>query len=224
MRSADAYAELLRLGRPIVEAREAANRLGLSLKRTTLLLRSLEQAGLVLRLRPGLWALRPDTDLFSVPPYLTAPLPAYVSVWSALARHGMIEQIPRTVSVASTDRTRRVETTLAVYEVHHLVPELFGGFTGSQESGYVATPEKALFDTIYLRAPAGGGVHLPELELPPGFDEGELAEWLGKVSRPRLRTLVARGLDAALVHATSHPPSQASPVDRAVDLVGERPI
>ncbi|MBA2460284.1 MAG: hypothetical protein H0V45_00705 [Actinobacteria bacterium] len=201
MRSADAYGDLLRLGRPIIEAREAATRLGLSLKRTTLLLRSLEQAGLVLRLRPSLWALRPDPDPFSVPPYLTAPLPAYVSVWSALARHGMIEQIPRTVSVVSTDRTRRVVTTLAIYEIHHLVPELFDGFTGSQEGGYLASPEKALFDTIYLRAPAGG-VHLPELELPPVFDEDKLHEWLGRVARPRLRTLVARGLDAALAQAS----------------------
>ena len=204
MRSADAYGDLLRLGRPIIEAREAAARLGLSPKRTTLLLRSLEEAGLARRLRPGLWALRPNPDPFSVPPYLTAPFPAYVSIWSALARHGMIEQIPRAVSVVSTDRTRRAVTTLGVYEIHHLVPELFDGFTGSQESGYLAAPEKALFDTIYVRAPASGGVHLPELELPPGFDESKLQEWLGRVKRPRLRTLVARGLDAALAQARSN--------------------
>ena len=116
----------------------------------------------------------------------------------------MIEQIPRAVSVVSTDRTRRVVTTLGVYEIHHIVPELFDGFTGSQESGYLATPEKALFDTIYLRAPAGGGVRLPELELPPAFDEGKLQEWLDRIQRPRLRTLVARGLDSALAQARSN--------------------
>lgn len=201
MRSADAYGDLLRLGRPIVEAREAAARLSLSLKRTNLLLRSLEQAGLARRLRPGLWALGPVPDPFSVPPYLTVPFPAYVSMWSALARHGMIEQIPRTVSVSSTGRTRRVTTTLGIYEIHHLVPELFDGFTGTQHSGYLATPEKALFDTIYLRAPAGGGARLPELELPPSFDENKLQEWLTRIERPRLRTLVGRGLDAALAPA-----------------------
>lgn len=204
MRSADAYGDLLRLGRPIIEAREAAARLALSLKRTNLLLRSLEQAGLARRLRPALWALGPNPDPFTVPPYLTAPFPAYVSVWSALARYGMIEQIPRTVSVVSTGRTRRVTTTLGVYEIHHLVPELLDGFTGSQESGYLASPEKALFDTIYLRAPAGGGVRLPELELPPGFDQGKLQQWLARVERPRLRTLVERGLDAALARARSN--------------------
>ena len=46
MRSADAYAELRRLGRPIVEIGEASTRLGLSQKRTTLHLRTLEEAGL----------------------------------------------------------------------------------------------------------------------------------------------------------------------------------
>jgi len=153
--------------------------------------------------RPGLWALGRDPDPFTVPPYLTAPFPAYVSGWSALARHGMIEQIPRAIFVSSSDRTRRAVTSLGVYEIHHLAPELFDGFGGSQESGYLAAPEKALFDTIYLRAPAGGGLHLPELELPSGFDARRLHEWAGRIERRRLRTLVERGIHAALAQATT---------------------
>jgi predicted transcriptional regulator of viral defense system len=204
MRASDAYGELLRLGRPIVETREAAVRLGLSVSRTSHLLRSLEKAGLVRRVRVGLWALRPNPDPFSVPPYLTAPFPAYISFWSALARHGMIEQIPREISVASPDRTRRAVTSLGVYAIHHLAPELFDGYTGSEESGFVATPEKALFDTIYLRAPSGGRIFLPELAMPEHFDkEHQLQEWLGRIARPRLRTLVSRGLETALGQATS---------------------
>lgn len=202
MRASDAYGELLRLGRPIIETREAAVRLGLSVSRTSHLLRSLEQAGLVRRLQVGLWALRPDPEPFSLPPYLTAPFPAYVSFWSALARHGMIEQIPREISVASPDRTRRAVTPLGVYAIHHLAPELFDGYTGSEESGYLATPEKALFDTIYLRAPAGGRTFLPELVLPEAFEADKLQEWLARVARPRLRTLVARGLEAALAQSS----------------------
>ncbi len=204
MRASDAYGELLRLGRPIIETREAAVRLELSVSRTSHLLRSLEKAGLVRRVRVGLWALRPDPDPFSVPPYLTAPYPAYVSFWSALARHGMIEQIPREISVASPDRTRRAVTALGVYAIHHLAPELFDGYTGSEESGFLATPEKALFDTIYLRAPSGGRIFLPELALPESFDKDhQLQGWLGRIARPRLRTLVSRGLETALAMATS---------------------
>ncbi len=201
MRPTDAYGDLLRLRRSIIETREAAIRLGVSTSRASQLLRSLEEAGLARRIRRGLWALPPDVDPFRVPPHLTAPFPAYVSFWSALARHGMIEQVPRQIFVASLDRTRRVATSVGTYSIHHLSPELFGGYKGSEEWGYLATREKALFDTIYLRAPRGGQTHLPELELPGRFQEKKLEEWTNHIARPRLRTLVSRGIDNALAVA-----------------------
>lgn len=202
MKPTDAFGDLLRLRRSIIETREAAVRLGLSISRASQLMRSLEGSGLVRRLCRGLWALHPDVDPFSVPPHLTAPYPAYVSFWSALARHGMIEQVPRQIFAASLDRTRRVTTSVGTYSIHHLAPELFDGYEGSEEIGYLATPEKALFDTIYLRAPRGGQILLPELELPEGFQDGRLEGWTSRVARPRLRTLVSRGLARALAGAS----------------------
>lgn len=202
MKATDAFGDLLRLRRPIIETREAAVRLGVSVSRASQLLRLLEESGLVRRLRRGLWALRTDVDPLIVPPYLTAPFPAYASFWSALARHGMIEQVPRLIFIASLDRTQRVPTTVGTYSIHHLTPELFDGYAGSEEVGYLATPEKALFDTVYLGAPRGGRIHLPELELPKGFKDKKLEEWTSCVARPRLRTLVSRGLAKALAGAT----------------------
>jgi predicted transcriptional regulator of viral defense system len=201
MKPTDAYSDLLRLRQPIIETREAAVRLGVSTSRASQLLRSLEDSGLVSRLRRGVWALRPDVDPARVPPYLTAPFPAYVSFWSALARHGMIQQVPRQIFVASLDRTRRVTTAIGTYSIHHLAPELFGGYQGSEERGYLATPEKALFDTVYLRAPRGGQFRLPELELPTRFRETELKKWTRRIARPRLRTIVSRRLEEALATA-----------------------
>lgn len=203
MTRTDAFGDLLQMRRPIIETREAAARLEVSISRASHLLRSLEESGLVRRLRHGLWALQPDVDSFSVPPYLTAPLPSYVSFWSALARHGMIEQVPRQIFVAALDRTRRVTTKVGTYSIHHLAPELFDGYDGSEETGYLATPEKATFDTVYLRAARGGRIFLPELQLPEGFQEDKLAEWTGRVARPRLRTLVTRGLAKAVAGAAS---------------------
>lgn len=203
MKPTDAFGDLLRLGQPVIETREAAARLGVSVSRATQLLRSLEGSGLVRRLRHGLWALRPGVEPFRVSPYLTAPFPAYVSFWSALARHGMIEQIPRQIFVASLDRSQQVATTVGIYSIHHLAPEVFGGYEGSEEVGYLATPEKALFDTVYLRAARGGHVLLPELELPDGFREETLEKWTSRVARPRLRTLVLRGLATVLDRASA---------------------
>lgn len=202
MKPTDAYAGLLRLNRPVVETREAAARLGLSVPAASQQLRSLERSGIVRRLRRGLWLLRRDVEPFALPAYLTAPLPAYVSLWSALARHAMIEQVPRQVYVASLARTQQLRTSIGDFSIHHLAPELFGGYGQLDDGGHLASPEKALFDTIYLLTPRGGQVRLPELELPEGFDEGRLDEWTQRVQRPRLRTIVSRGLTAALRHAT----------------------
>jgi predicted transcriptional regulator of viral defense system len=198
MKSTDAYADLLRLNRPVVGTREAAARLGLSVPAASQQLRSLEGSGIVRRLRRGLWLLRPDVEPFAVAAYLTAPLPAYVSLWSALARHGMIEQVPRQVYVASLARTKGIQTSIGGFSIHHLAPELFGGYAQTDDGSHLATPEKALFDTIYLLTPRGGQIRLPELELPDGFAERQLDEWTQRIRRPRLRTMVSRGLTTAL--------------------------
>jgi predicted transcriptional regulator of viral defense system len=198
MRTTDALGELQQLGRAVVERREVIARLGVSPARASQILRALEHSGLVSRLGKGLWLLDRGADPFSIPPYLTAPFPAYVSMWSALARHGMIDQIPRQIFVASLDRPRTIETPIGTYSVHHLAPEVFGGYTGTAATGYVATPEKALFDTIYLRAARRRRTYLPELELPDSFEGEELSDWTGRIPSARIRTLVARELESLL--------------------------
>lgn len=198
MRPAEAYGELLRMSRPIVTTREAAARWRTEPGTAGRRLRSLEAAGLVRRLRRGLWALDLDVEPFVVPPFLTAPFPAYVSLWSALARHDMIEQIPRQVSVASLDRPRRITTTLGTYEIHHLAPEVFGGFRGSEGDGYIATPEKALFDTVYVRAAAGSRAFFTELSLRSDFDADSLEQWIERIKSARLRTICSRRIRKVL--------------------------
>lgn len=194
MNGTQAYGELLALKRPVVETREAATRLRTTSSNTTHLLRSAERAGLVRHLRHGLWAVDPDVDPNVVAPYLTVPYPAYVSLWSALAHHDMIEQVPRQIFVASLDRTRQIQTSVGDYSIHHLAPELFGGFTGDAGGGHMATPEKALFDSVYIRAPRGGRAYFPEITLPESFDHSDLEMWTDKIPSPRMRTLVSRGL------------------------------
>jgi predicted transcriptional regulator of viral defense system len=194
MRQTEAYAQLRDLGGAAVGTREAAalwrTEEGTARRR----LQSLAQAGLVTPIRRGLWSVETDLDPFAVAPYLTAPFPAYVSTFSALAAHGMIEQIPGRVSLVSLDRARRIQTALGAFDVHHIAPELFGGFVDWHRGGSIASPEKALFDLVYLRAAAGGRAYLPELTLPDGFDHDALGSWKDRIESPRLRTLVDRRL------------------------------
>lgn len=198
MKTTDAYADLLAMGQPAVTNREAAARWQTSQRVAGQRLRALDDAGLVRHLRRGLWAVDMNLDPFVLAPYLTAPYPAYVSLWSALSRHGMIEQIPRQISISSLDRAQRVTTSVGTYDIHHLAPGLFGGFSGDEESGYVASPEKALFDTVYVRAAAGRRAFFPELSLPADFSELRLKEWLDRIRGARLKTIVTRHIREAL--------------------------
>jgi hypothetical protein len=63
--------------------------------------------------------------------------------------------------------------------VRPVPPEVFGGYKGSPETGYIVRPEKALFDAVYIRAPRGGGIRFPELTLPEDFHRG-LLEGVGR--------------------------------------------
>lgn len=197
MRSIDAYGDLRRMNRVVVTTREAAARWRTQQGTAGRRLRAIEEAGLVRRLRRGLWALDPDIEPFAAAPHLTAPFPAYVSFWSALSHHGAIEQIPRQITVASLDRARRIATTIGTYEIHHLAAELFGGYDGSEEAGYVATPEKALFDTVYVRSAAGSRAFFPVV-LAGDFNRAQMEEWTSRIKGSRLRTLVSRRLREAI--------------------------
>jgi hypothetical protein len=107
---------------------------------------------------------------FALPELISAPYPAYVSMQSALFHHGLIDQIPAVVYAVTLGRPRRVTTPLAVISFHRLPPELFSGFDVADDGAKIATPEKALFDVLYL-APARSRLFagLPELDIPRAF-------------------------------------------------------
>lgn len=198
MKQIEAYAELRRLGGPAISTNEAAAlwRSGEGTARRRL--QSFADAGLVLALRRGLWSVDTAVDPFALAPYLTAPLPAYVSIFSAFAAHDMIEQIPGRTFLVSLGRVRRIQTAVGAFDIHHIAPELFGGFVPRQRGGTIASPEKALFDLVYLRAAAGGRAYLPELTLPDAFEHDALNAWVDRIGSPRLRTLVSRRLKELL--------------------------
>lgn len=113
----------------------------------------------------------------------------------------MIEQLPKQLFVVSLDRPRTVETPVGVYSIHHVVPEVFGGYAGDDRAGFFATPEKALIDSVYLPSAQRREAHLPELELPANFDRRVLDYWTQRIHAAWLRTKVARSLDRILLGA-----------------------
>lgn len=201
MRATDALRELQRLDRPVIETGEVIARLGISSAHAGWLLRQLERSGHIQRLGRGRWMLG-DVDAYAALPYLTRPFPSYVSLWSALYSHHMIEQIPKQVFAVSLDRPRTIETTLATYSIHHISPDVFGGYTGSDLTGFIATQEKSLFDTVYLASARRRRTYLPELELPTNFQPEALDEWTAHIQAGWLRSKVERALHEAIESAS----------------------
>lgn len=196
MNASDALARLSSLGVPSLRTADAAAALGLSPSGASVALARLARAGLIKRVRSGTWWLGDGPDPLRLPEFLTAPLPSYVSLLSALSIHGMIEQLPQVTYAVSLARTQVIKTSVGVVSVHHVDAELFGGFVTLPSTVKLATPEKALFDLAYL---SGGRSRrfavLPELELPPRFKQSELRRWLARVPSLRARTLTSRRLE-----------------------------
>lgn len=195
------YATLAALG-PTVTTGEAAAALRISTSAASRLLSDFATHGLARRVRHGLWVLGTEPiDPRRLAEEVTRPYPAYISFGSALNFHQLIDQLPRDITVASLDRSKRVRTALVTFVVHHLPPDLFGGWV-EEEGIKLATPEKALFDLCYVSAAHGARQpRIPELELPKDFDRGEMARWVERIASPRLRTLTSRGLQYALHRA-----------------------
>jgi predicted transcriptional regulator of viral defense system len=202
MNAREAFARLRRLGVPVVATADAAAALEQSPAAASRTLIRLAESGLVTPVRHGTWWVDGDVDSLLLPEYLTAPLPSYVSLLTALHRRGMVEQIPEVVYAVSLARTQRIATRLGPFSIHHVAPEVFGGFEETGRGVKLATAEKALFDVAYLSAGRSRlFTSLPELELPRGFRERELARWLCRIPSARSRTLTERKLATFLAEA-----------------------
>lgn len=89
-------------------------------------------------------------------PYLASILkrPSYISLEKALEYHNLIPERVPVFSSVTTKRPSRFTSKLGVFDYHHIKPSLFWGYssvTVRGQTGFIARPEKALFDLLYLR-------------------------------------------------------------------------
>jgi predicted transcriptional regulator of viral defense system len=153
------------------------------------------RAGRIYQLRRGLYALAPPFQKVKPHPFLVANRmmqPSYVSLQSALAHYGLIpEYVPITTSV-TTMRTGRWDTPLGSYAFRHVKHDLFRGYrlldVTPEQRAFVASPEKALLDLIYLQPNADSLDYLGELRLQnlDQLDMGELERQASRAASPKL--------------------------------------
>jgi len=198
MRATEALTRIHRLDRPVISTAEVSALLGVPASTASIILARLARDGLIVKLRRGLWGVSPRSNPYIFPPFLTAPYPSYISTWTALYHHGMVDQIPRNVYVVSLTRPRKIKTSVGTFVIQHITPILFDGYE-TRDGVSMALVEKALFDTVYLAA-ARGGRHtfLPEVEIPSKFSEAKVRSWIQRITLPRLRFLVDRRIESLI--------------------------
>ena len=175
--------------------REVAESANVAVSNASRDLASLEERGWVTKVKRGLWVMsgHPDLSPYNVVPYLFEgdEEEGYVSVLSALHLHGMIQQIPRVIHVVSKKQRPKLRTPIATYEFHQIHEKLFGGHKpyGTRGRFLIATPEKAVFDALYLSVPHHQNrfASLPELELPERFSAADIQHWIHKVEHPSMK-------------------------------------
>ncbi|MGQ9491439.1 MAG: type IV toxin-antitoxin system AbiEi family antitoxin domain-containing protein, partial [Anaerolineae bacterium] len=130
------------------------------------------KAGRLYQLRRGLYALAPPFQKVKPHPFVVANRMArgsYVSLQAALAHYGLIPEAVSAVTSVTTARPGRWETPLGIYEFRHLRPELCFGYrlveVSPGQRAFIASPEKALLDLIYLHPGGDEPAYLRELRL-----------------------------------------------------------
>lgn len=111
-------------------------------------------------------------DPFVIATQLTEP--SYVSLGSALLFHKIIQQVPKALECVTSKNSLRYERMKIIY--HKIPSELFFGYKRHAKSGsyvFVAEPEKAVIDGIYLNK----------------YGKTELKELMPKLNHSRLKAL-----------------------------------
>jgi len=126
-------------------------------------------AGKIHQLRRSLYTLaepyrQVEPHSFLIANYLLTP--SYVSLQSALAYYDLIpESVPAVTSITSRRQSKTTEIGHSTFIYHFIQRDLFTGYYLQQVSDeqfvYIAKPEKALLDLIYL-TPQGHHKHYLE--------------------------------------------------------------
>jgi len=171
------------------------------------------KAGRLYQLRRGLYALAPPYQKMKPHPFVVANAlrqPSYVSLQSALAHYGLIPEAVQMVTSVTTKRRAGWDTPLGSYGFRHVKTDLFRGYllldlAGGQPA-FVATPEKALLDLVYLTPGADSWDYLRELRLQSldRLDLGALEREADEANSPKLQRAAAVVAELARAEAQEY--------------------
>lgn len=120
-------------------------------------------SGVLERVAQGIYVpLGGDVSLENVAAQLY--IPNYLSFESALARHGILNLIPYTITFATTRKTRKYTLRKQGVEFRQIAPKLFFGYE-IRNGINIAVPEKAFLDEVYFLCRGKTALDLDELDV-----------------------------------------------------------
>jgi predicted transcriptional regulator of viral defense system len=128
--------------------------------------------GKIIQLKRGLYAVASPYRVKELHPFLIANMlkrASYVSLQSALEYYGMIPEYVPTVTSVTTGRPGVIGSAFGRYQYRHIKKRFFWGYIKTEvikdTEVFIAEPEKALLDLIYLNPYAEKKEFLKELRL-----------------------------------------------------------
>jgi predicted transcriptional regulator of viral defense system len=126
----------------------------------------------IIQIKRGLYAIASPYTNQEPHPFLIANMikkASYISLQSALEYYGIIpEYVPKITSV-TTGRPGVVNSKLGIFIFKHLKKDLFWGYQEQEvirgTKVFIARPEKALLDLIYLTPNSDNDAYIEELRL-----------------------------------------------------------
>jgi hypothetical protein len=129
-------------------------------------------SGRCIKLHKGLYTLSQPYRKVKAEPFVIANIlkqSSYVSCQSALAWYGLIPEFVPVVTSVTTVRPQIIETPIGRFEYRHIRKNFFNEYRqvelSPNQKAFIALPEKALLDLVYLTADSDRMEFLEELRL-----------------------------------------------------------
>ncbi len=128
--------------------------------------------GKLIQLRRGIYAVSRPYRENEPHPFLIANIikkASYISLQSALEYYGIIPEYVPVITSVTTGKPEMIISKLGQYQNRHIKKELFWGYRETEvvkaTRVFMAEPEKALLDLIYLNPESDRQEYLEELRL-----------------------------------------------------------
>ncbi len=151
--------------------------------------------GKIIKLHKGLYTLSEPYRKVTSQPFCIAnslKQASYVSLHSALSWYAMIPEFVPAVTSITTGRPQTIETPLGRFEFRHVSKKYFWGYQQVElkfgQTAFIARPEKALLDLIYLTIGGDEIAFIEELRLQnfEQINKAVLREFVERFQSPKL--------------------------------------